>query len=155
MARISSALQEIPNDADVITIFGSGNDMSAHLELGTITDTGNDTLCGCINQTLDVIFNNHPLVPLGVITPTPWKDNEPSDSNTGMKNYAEAITQICARRGIPCLDLYHCSNLHPSNAIFRTLAYSKDDGDGTHPDETGHAIIAPRFEAFLKTLLLV
>ena len=149
---------EIPNDADVITVFGSGNDMSAGLDIGTITDTGNTTLCGCINQTLDVIFNNYPLVPLGVITPTPWMYTEPSDTNTGatkMQSYVGAIVQICARRGIPCLDLYHCSNLHPSNATFRTLAYSKDDGEGTHPDEKGHAIIAPRFEAFLKTLLLV
>ena len=156
--NFSGIAGEIPNDADVITVFGSGNDMSAGLDIGTITDTGNTTLCGCINQTLDVIFNNHPLVPVGVITPTPWMNTEPSDTNAGatkMQNYVEAIVQICARRGIPYLDLYHCSNLHPSNATFRTLAYSKDDGEGTHPDEKGHAIIAPRFEAFLKTLLLV
>jgi hypothetical protein len=44
--------------------------------------------------------------------------------------------------------------LHPSNADFRTIAYSHDGGGGTHPDENGHKIIAPRFEAFLKTLLL-
>lgn len=144
---------EVPNDADVITIFGSGNDGSAGLDLGTPTDTGTSTLCGCINATLDVIYANHPTVPIGVITPTPWANSEPSDSSTAMKNYSAAIVEICARRGIPCLDLYHCSNLHPTDVNFRPLAYSKDDGAGVHPDETGHKIIAPRFRQFLFSLI--
>lgn len=143
----------IPNDTDVITIFGSGNDSSAGLEIGEPTDTGTTTLCGYINTTLDIIYANHPTTPLGVITPTPWATKEPSDSDTWMKQYSEAIIAICQRRGIPYLDLWHCSNLHPSDANFRPLAYSKDDGNGVHPDEIGHAIIAPRFRQFLFTLI--
>ena len=68
--------------------------------------------------------------------------------------YIDAIIEICKRKSIPVLDLYHKSNLHPDDADFRALAYSKDDGNGVHPDETGHKIIAPMFESFLDSLLL-
>ena len=40
-----------------------------------------------------------------------------------------------------------------NNKLPISLAYSKDGGSGTHPDETGHKIIAPRFKGFLETLL--
>lgn len=143
----------IPEDADLITIFGSGNDMSAQLDLGTVTDSTNETLCGCINITLDAIFEAFPLVPLGIITPTPWINNEPSDGTTNFSNYCEKIVEICALRGIPCLDLYHCSNLHPDDADFRDIAYSRDEGNGVHPDENGHKIIAPRFRQFVFSLI--
>lgn len=143
----------IPDDASVITVFGSGNDGSASLDIGTPTDSGTTTLCGYMNATFDKIYEEHPTTPLGVITPTPWATKEPSDSNKWMENYSNALIEICKLRGIPCLDLYHCSNLHPSDVNFRPLAYSKDDGDGVHPDETGHALIAPRIRQFLFSLI--
>lgn len=158
-AKVASGLNfagvvpSIPADTDVITIFGSGNDKSSELDLGDITDDDNTTICGCINLTFDALFDAYPLIPLGVITPTPWINSEPSDGVTAMSQYCEKLVQICARRGIPCLDLYHCSNLHPDDVSFRELAYSKDDGNGVHPDEVGQAIIAPRFRQFLFTLI--
>lgn len=150
-------ISNIPSDVDVITIFGSGNDTGN--PLGEITDSGLDTICGCINHTLDLIQANFPLVPLGVVTPTPWINKEPSDVGNAMIPYCEAIVEICKRRSIPCLDLYHCSNLHPDDADFRAVAYSKDfrpDGvtlNGVHPDENGHKLIAPRFYSFLDSLI--
>lgn len=143
----------IPDDVSVITIFGSGNDGSASLDIGTPTDSGTTTLCGYMNAVFDKIYEEHPTTPLGVITPTPWANKEPSDSNKWMENYSNALMAICSLRGIPCLDLYHCSNLHPTDVNFRPLAYSKDDGDGVHPDETGHALIAPRIRQFLFSLI--
>lgn len=153
--NFSGVVANIPSDADVITIFGSGNDKSLiqTVPLGDITDDDNTTLCGCINLTFDAIFAAFPLVPLGVITPTPWKNSEPSDGTTTMSQYCEKLVQICARRGIPCLDLYHCSNLHPNDSDFQEIAYSHDEEDGVHPDENGHKFIAPRFREFLFTLI--
>lgn len=145
----------IPQDADVITIFGSGNDLSAGLSLGEPTDTSEtESLCGYIHKTIDVIQTNFPLIPFGIITPTPWIGLEPSQTPNSMSRYSDAIVAICKIRGVPCFDLYHCSNLHPSNATFRELAYSRDDGNGVHPDENGHKLIAPRFKAFLETIVL-
>ena len=151
--NFSGVYVNIPEDTDVITIFGSGNDMSSGLSLGTATDSSNTTICGCINLALDSIYSAFPLVPIGVITPTPWENAEPSDGTTGMSNYCAKIVEICGLRGIPCLDLYHCSNLHPDDDDFKEIAYSKDEGSGVHPDENGHKFIAPRFRQFLFSLI--
>lgn len=146
--RISS----VPADSDVVTIFGSGNDMGAGVELGKASDTGTSTLCGCINTTIDNLIAIMPTVKLGIITPTPWVGYNPANDNS-MKNYANAIVEICKRRSIPCLDLYHCSNLRPWTEEGRNACYTKDDGNGVHPDETGHKIIASQFYNFLNSLI--
>lgn len=149
MTRIA----DVPTDSDVVTIFGSGNDGSAGLPLGTASDTGTETLGGVINTTIDNLYAIMPVVNLGIVTPTPWQSNMPLN-NGFMENYSNLIVEICKRRSIPCLDLFHCSNLNPNSAEVRALAYSKDGGGGTHPNELGHKLIAPRFKAFLETLLI-
>lgn len=146
-------IPNVPTDADVVTIFGSGNDLSSDLELGEIADTGTETLCGCINTTIDNLIAIMPAVQLGIVTPTPWVGQQPG-AGKPMEAYADAIVEICKARSIPVLDLYHCSNLRPWTEEGRTACYSKDDGNGVHPDETGHKLIAPRFKAFLESLLM-
>ena len=143
----------VPTDSDVITFFGSGNDSGAGLELGTASDTGTTTLGGCINTAIDNLYSIMPLAQLGIVTPTPWQGNMPLN-NGWMERYSNLIVEICKRRSIPCLDLFHCSGLNPNDANVRTLAYSKDNGGGIHPDETGHKIIAQKFKAFLESLIL-
>lgn len=142
----------IPEDADVVTIYGSGNDLSQ--PLGEVTDTGTDTLCGCINTTIDNYNELFPGTPLGIVTPCPWSNANPASETCAMALYSAAIVEICKRRSIPCLDLYHCSNLRPWEAKFRELFYTRDNGGGCHPDENGHAILAPKFAAFLEQLIL-
>lgn len=144
----------VPTDADVVTIFGSGNDLGAGLEIGTPSDTGLTTLCGCINTTIDELISIMPTVSLGIVSPTPWVGSPPSDTSCQMALYSNALKTICEYRSIPFLDLYHCSNLRPWTEEGRLACYTKDDGNGVHPDETGHALIAPRFKAFLEMLIM-
>jgi lysophospholipase L1-like esterase len=143
----------VPTDSDVITIFGSFNDLGSGLDLGTVNDTGTTTIAGCINTTIDTIQARIPLANIGVVAPTPWDTTRPTTSGNAYY-YVEMLKAICARRSIPFLDLWRESNLRPWDADFRAVAYSKDNGSGTHPDENGHKLIAPHFEAFLDTLLL-
>ena len=145
-------IANVPTDADVITIFGSFNDLSAGLDTGTAHDTGVDTLGGCINTTLDKLFEVYPLARVGIVTPTPWTTPNPTQAGVNHP-YVALIRDICAARGIPCLDLYTSSGLRPWDATYRTLAYSKDNGGGTHPDETGHKFIAPMFREFIAKML--
>lgn len=145
-------IANVPTDADVVTIFGSGNDLSH--TLGNPTDTGTDTICGCINTTIDNIIAIMPAVSLGIVAPTPWNGYNPASANNAMALYVEALKTICENRSIPFLDLYHCSNLRPWTEEGRAACYTKDDGNGVHPDEKGHALIAPRFKAFLETMIL-
>lgn len=144
----------VPTDADVITIFGSFNDMSLFANLGTDTDSGTTTIGGCINTTLDNLFTAYPLANVGLVTPSPWVNSNPTTEPNNASQYVDLIIAIAKRRGIPCLDLFHCSALRPWDSDFRDLAYSKDGGNGVHPDETGHKILAPHFQAFLDSLLL-
>ena len=148
IARVAT----VPTDSDVVTIFGSCNDRM--LTLGEITDTGTSTVCGCINKTLDDLFARMPTCNLGVITPTPIKGNGPSNDNSTMSKYSAALVEICRKRSIPCLDLFHCSGLRPDDPTAEAATYSKDNGNGVHPDEAGHAIIAPKIEAFLESLIM-
>ena len=147
-------VQNIPLDSDVVTIFGSGNDLYTDTPLGNVTDTGFNTLCGCINETIDSIIERMPTVNLGIVTPTPWKDFPPTTPNNSMDLYSQALVEICIRRSIPCLDLYHCSNLRPWTKEGRDACYTKDGENGVHPNEQGHKLIAPRFKALLESLIL-
>ena len=140
----------IPLDSDVVTIFGSGNDGS--FTIGDPSDTGTTTLCGCINTTIERIFTRIPTCKLGIITPTPWYAYVPSDDTNWMYRYSNAIEQICKNWGVPCLNLYFCSNLRPWDDDFKDIAYA--NADGVHPNNMGHEIFAPRIEAFLDTLLM-
>ena len=148
----------VPTDADVITIFGSGNDCGGNYTIGDVTDTGTDTLCGCINTTINNLFSIAPTAQLGIITPTPWRYFNPADDTNIMAQYSSKIVEICRMRGIPCLDLYHCSGMRPWDNSFRTLMYplnsAGDDHEGVHPNELGHAFFASKIQAFLETLIL-
>ena len=142
----------VPTDADVVTIFGSGNDTRFISNLGSLTDTGTETLYGCINTTIDNLYSILPSVQLGIVAPTPWENNTPADNGT-MAQYCQALETVCKNRGIPYLDLFHSSGLRPNDEGFRGLAYSKDEGNGVHPDETGHKMIASQFYALLQSLI--
>jgi lysophospholipase L1-like esterase len=150
--RFYERVSLVPTDSDVVTIFGSGNDLS--FTLGEPTDTGTSTICGAINITIDNLVARMPRVSLGIVAPTPWEPYPPTLTNNAMALYVNALKTICENRSIPFLDLYHESNLRPWTAEGRAACYSKDNGGGTHPDEYGHKLIAPRFKAFLEELLI-
>jgi lysophospholipase L1-like esterase len=151
-------INNIPTDADIVTIFGSGNDLGLFNEsnikevLGEVTDTTTDTICGCINVTLDNLYKRIPTARLGIVTPTPWVGYPPHIENNKMELYTQKLIEICRRRSIPVLDLYHGSNLRPWDETFRNLMYSRDDGNGVHPDENGHKQIHRFFLKFIETL---
>ena len=146
-------VNNIPLDADVITIFGSFNDLSAGIPIGTPSDTGIETLGGSINTTLDNLNTRLPIVPVGIIAPTPWQSSKPWDETNNSTQYVQLLKDICKHRGIPYLDLYYSSGLRPWEVDYRPLMYSRDDGNGTHPDENGHKLFYPQVREFLKSLI--
>ncbi len=146
----------VPTDADVITILGSLNDLSrtAGYTIGEITDTGTETICGCINTTLDTLFSLCPTVNLGIITPVPNDyynyPNMATDERTlRVIEYCEKLTEICHRRSIPVLDMFHGSGMRPWDVNFKNALMP----DGTHANEEGHKILATKIKAFLESLL--
>lgn len=159
---------------DILTIMGSCNDFGVmsrgEKELGTYTDTGTETVCGCINTTIDKFYELAPLKRLGIITmlPTLYYGDDPNAEN-GIpndnlitkapiaENYVNALIQICKNRGIPCLDLYHGSGLRPWIPEVRDAFFHWDEenqrGDGIHPNDEGVKFFAPLVREFVKSLI--
>ena len=153
--RISSC----PTDVDVVTIFGSGNDISLMEQIGEYTDNGTSTICGCVNTTLDNFFQICPTTPIGIIAPSPWSTTPTTSVGNNMEQYVIKLKQIAEYRGIPFLDLYHCSNLRPEIQSNRELCFANGvnldgNGDGVHPNELGHKIIASKIREFVLSLII-
>ena len=160
----SSVVSRIPQDTDIVTVYGSFNDLGSKYTLGEKTDTEPKTLAGYINKTLDEIMERVPDARLGVITPCPWEEftpltglvpekGRPEDRSEEAIAYCRLICDICEMRGIPCLDLFHCSGLRPWEKAFRKAVYTRDGGKGCHPDHNGHKLITPYIVEFIGSLL--
>jgi lysophospholipase L1-like esterase len=151
----------LPSDVDVVTIFGSFNSWGAD-DNGTIDDTEPTTRYGCINKAIETIYSINPLARVGIVSPTPWGNNgyNPFISDNGNdwgQRTVDRIKDVCYKRGIPFLDLYHTSELRPWDLEYRRLVYSKEDDpetQGVHPNELGHKILSTHFKSFLDKLIL-
>lgn len=150
-------MDAIPLDTDIITILGGENDclFATSTPVGEITDNDNTTLCGCVNLTIDAIYNRLPFARLGIITPGGSESFNPMNDNK-MEQFVTKIIEICKKRKIPCLDLYHTCNLRPWVTEVNAKLFScgdSPDGDGLHPNHIGHRdYISPEVREFVKTL---
>lgn len=150
-----------PNDFDIFTIMGSINDASNYdiEDIGDVTDTGTDTICGCINTTIANFFSVAPFKPIGIITSTPSKNQNASDPECFMSVYTDKIIEIAKLNAIPVLDLYHDCGLRPQDATFLEEFYTSDvndelDTNGIHPNSEGHKkFIAPKVREFIRSLM--
>lgn len=159
------------SDFDFCTFFGSGNDVyywdgqqaqeypasQWPTVLGNITDTGFNTICGCINETFSRFISLFPLKQFGVITPTPWEAQASNGRVTGshMDDYVNKLIEICEARGVPYIDLYHSSGMRPWDAAFKTEYYTEGGvTDGVHPNSAGHKWFSKMIKAFMKQFIV-
>ncbi len=140
-------VSSIPLTTDIITIMASGNDLSQGYTIGTATDTGTTTICGCINTLLDNIYTRFTGIRVGIISVGPWQNNTPEDT-TSFTTYTAKIKEICNLRGVPFLDIFHQSNLRPNDSTFRTNFMP----DGVHPNDDGYKLFSNCIIEFIKSL---
>lgn len=164
--------KRVPNiatDADMITIFGGVNDIVlSNATIGTETDTGTETICGCVNSTINAIETLYPAhMPLGIISPLPCACvdttvnlnpiQNPADDTCRMAQFVEQLTLICKHKGIPLLDLFHQSNLRPWHQECNAMYFSCDSaktGDGLHPNGHGHRLIYRQIMDFVQKIAM-
>ena len=153
-------------DADVVTIFGSFNDLGRGYEFGTAEDEGTETLGGCMNRTIENIREKAPDIKIGIATPTPWNLGQGYSSVTDSvmywgvskeecDQYVSLLTAVAERQGVPVLDLYHAGLFDPNSDADRA-AYFNENGrqdPGIHPSSIGHSLMAPLWKDFLLGLL--
>lgn len=152
-------------DIDLITVFFGTNDWgnqksTNQKQLGAFLDTGTDTISGCINTTLTGLLNKFFDKKIAVITPLPrltnWGENAANNAyGYTLKQLADLIKQYCDHYSIPCLDLYHESNLPvwiPAANTKYFTAPANSTPDGLHPNDAGHQIVADKVKAFLESI---
>lgn len=137
------------DDADIITVFGGINDYAnaAVTPIGTLGSSDTSTIYGAMKVLCEGLLQKYPTQKLGFIIPYPF--NEYRGAGT-WKPYYDALVDVLNYYSIPFLDLYKNSRLN-ANIDFINTAYFKD-GDKTHPNTKGHAIIASKVYAFLLSL---
>jgi hypothetical protein len=151
--------ERVTLDTDVCLIFGSFNDMEDYNDgkMGNVSDTGDVTICGCMNKALKTLLTNNVGMKIGVIFPTPWGKGYDSSGNyhptkTDAEEYISKLRGICEKRNIPYLDLFHASGLQPWNDAFDDIYYN--NSDDCHPNNKGHEeYIYPHVREFVKTIV--
>jgi lysophospholipase L1-like esterase len=137
------------SDVDIVTIFGSGNDLSS---------TDFDYAKGAIWQTMSYLLQHRPGLRVIVVPPAPWKSTDTHDYtkwNELWKTYCDNL-ELCAFK---CnhrylSDMYDCPPYFPGMDGHMKKFFTTDP-NGIHPNEEGHKALAPYFyNALLQELAL-
>lgn len=140
----------IPNDTDIVTIFGLGNDCSQNYTVGTINDADESTWCGAVNKTIDIILQQAPLCNIALVSPYQW-GIYPTNTDNKMKELSQKLKEIAENRGIEFLDLYKNSSVRPNDTTFNN--YYFNEGDKVHLNELGHKkFLYPKFKQLVLSL---
>ena len=151
---------------DVLTVFGSFNDLGKGYALGTAYDTGTDTIGGCMVSTIEYLRMESPSLRIGIATPLRWPTGFAFDENgyalpggttrEECDAYVALLKQVAARYGLPVLDLYTLCPLDPDDPEMRATYYTEDgvvDEDGVHPNSEGHRLMYRYWRDFLASAM--
>lgn len=137
-----SRVDTIPSDTDIICIFGGTNDFgveSYYVPLGTINDTTNLTFYGSLRLLFNDIIPKYIGKKIYYITPIHRQTETKSDNGVSrnLKQYVDAIKEICRYYGVEVIDLYSDGEFFAMNSAFRER-YSKS---GLHPNQEWYYIL--------------
>lgn len=153
-------LDTIPEDTDVVTIFGGTNDWGNHAELGTLESTETSTFYGAYKHILEWLAINRPNTKVITMTPlkryykgstTIWKNaqTEPNNKGNVLGDFVRAVKEVSDLYSVPCVDLHNDSGLNPVLEIVRT----KFMRDGLHPTAEGNKRMYPIILDKMRPLL--
>lgn len=148
------------NDADLVVIAGGTNDWShGHTQLGTMGDTSINTFYGALDTMCKGLLEKYH--GKTIIFMTPIKRDYGNGTETGkeyfspnplgyvLKDFVDAIKQVCEFYGIPVIDMYADCSLNPIISVIRNNYFN---GDGSHPNRLGQMIMARRVTAGIQAL---
>ena len=139
-----SRVAEMDEDADIVVVFGGTNDHGhGDAPIGCESDRTPDTFIGACH-TLYASLKDKFSCPIVVLTP-PHRAVENREDGIELKDYVNLIKAIAPQYGLPVLDLYEISAICPETLATLT-------GDGLHPNDRGHEILAEEIGKYLQTL---
>ena len=127
-------VKNIPEGVDIVTIFGSGNDIStANLEYAD----------RAIYDTMVYLASNRPGLRVVVAPPTPWKGHDRrGEAWSHYINRIKTCALACSCRYVA--DVYDCPPFDGQFASHMARFFTTDPS-GIHPNEAGHEALAPFF----------
>lgn len=153
---ITSRYSFMENGGDVIFVAGGTNDFQySWSAFGEMADRTPYTFYGALHTLCLGLLTKYPTATIVFCTPIKRSQGTyttPDSTNTlgkTLKDYAEAIKEVCEYYSIPVIDLYSKSGLNPHVASQTSLF----DELLTHPTQDGHDMIARVVTAQLKTIV--
>lgn len=113
----------LDEQCDVICVFGGTNDFNSAYSLGTIDDTTSETFYGAVYKLATELMTNYPKAQIVFITPlssapeynsadNPKWYEFPSMGGHSIRDYVDAILEVCGYLHIPVVDLFRNSGLN-------------------------------------------
>ena len=141
--------EEMERDADIVVVFGGTNDYGhGNAHFGTMADRDVYTFYGAMHTLIQNLIEHNPKATIVFMTPLHRGEEDAHDGKPCLREYRNAIKEVCEYYSVPVLDLYAVSSMQPHVEIQRTLYMP----DGLHPNDAGHEIICSRLTGFLKSL---
>ena len=127
------------DDLDVILVAGGVNDMGLNIALGTLNDTTTSTFYGALKVLCEGLLTKYPKGTIIFITPAQVGKpinfyGEPNAQGYTVKDYRDAIIEVCSNYPVYVYDNYTISGIYPKNNTNRNI-YTKD---GLHWNTAGH-----------------
>lgn len=137
---------EVSKGADLTIVFGGTNDYwHKATDIGDISSTDTNTFCGAINNIIDYHCNNNKTNELLFVFPFSQAYGgtscETDHGHGTFSQFRDAMKAICAKRGIPFLDLYSESGMDVANNTTHKALFTTD---GVHGTAACHKRVAER-----------
>ena len=144
--------RELPDgNFDLILVDGGGNDWYCTIPLGdSLTERNPKTFQGAINVLIDRLQEKYPKSAISFMTPwIPYYENPVGHTPEG--DYYEAMSQVCAARGIPCYQARdpEVSGIYANDSDFRKQ-YCISANDPWHLNPEGQALFLPHIAQWLE-----
>ena len=143
---------DMDKTADVIIVFGGINDFNRSILLGDISSSRITEFYGALKVVCRGLIEMYPEADIFFITPMHafgFKDyphwNTKNEAGKILKDYRNAIIDVCEYYNIPVLDLYSVSGITPDVPENKEIMLP----DGLHPSKNGRIKIARKIINFL------
>ena len=140
-------------DADIITVAGGVNDMGLNRTIGTIDNLNDEdglTFYSALRILIEGLINKYPNKLIIFITPANIGANtffnEPNSQGKYVRDYANAIKEVCEIYGIPVFDNNTTSGVYPKIDIHKTT-WTRD---GLHWNDEYHKKVGKKLSNFIK-----
>ena len=150
-----SRVPEMPEEADVICVFGGTNDFGrGDAPMGKFGDTENDTFYGALYALSLALINKYPTARIVFFTPLhrDYKGESSvtvrTDGEWTLEDYVDAVRQNAAYFAFPVLDLHVMSGFQPHVPIIKELYTA----DGLHPNDRGYERLFRIVNKFIENL---